>query len=122
MRKLIIDPMPQKIESAKVRVSTHFDSLDRAMESRERVWAYKKAEAQRVLDGGDVDPTFIAEAETRGLSLTEFAQLIMSKPDVSEDFKHRELARQKAMIRLESCKDLDQLAQAEASVRYYNGR
>lgn len=119
--KLVLDSMPQLIAAAQQRVDARFTALDVEASRKERIWIYKRAEAQKYLDGDGCDQAFMAEAEARGLSVGEFAQFILTKPQVDSFFKDRELLRQKALLQLEACKDPEQLKQVEANVRYYNG-
>lgn len=103
MSSLFLDPMPSLREKATVRINSYFASL---IDPRESIWRIKRTVAYVVQNGGTVPDEFAAEADLRGLSALELADLILSKEDPAPG---RELARQRALFAVENAESQPEL-------------
>lgn len=102
---MIHGPAIEVIRSAaREAVRRHFTSLDAAdpvPTALQVRYALKEVEARRVLDGGASD-YITREAETRGVTAAEMAQMIVDKARASEDL---EIARVQANLAIDSAAD-----------------
>lgn len=95
--RLNLDPMPAIKAAAVKTINEHFS----AVSLRDMAHKWKRDTAASVLAGEVAPDEFAAEAELRGMSVSDFAALVASKPDA---LAARELARQTALLRIDACR------------------
>lgn len=93
--------MPALIAARKQKVNENFNTIAMQNAHREQAHAQKWIWAEK-LDHDRLRP----EAELRGITTTELASLILSKPDAAAE---RELQRQQIMQRIEAATTPDEL-------------
>lgn len=102
MIKIVMDPMPKRRAEAKDEINSHFNGIAAGNAHRFKAHIRKWEVAALVLDQGATIPDghpFAQEAALRGLSVTDFAKLIASKPHAIDA---NELHRQKTLIAVEA--------------------
>lgn len=97
--KLIIDPMPALRAKAVDEINMHFARRFAGMKHTVHL---RKAEQARQALTGDVAPTFAAEAGLRGLSVADFAHLVLAKEAEGDGWDAAELERQRALLAVEA--------------------
>lgn len=100
--KLQIDPMPALRASATERLNAHY--ANRVVVSAQRALAHRrKAEQAAAVVGGKSAPAaFASEAELRGMNVTDFAALVLSKSADSDALDALELERQRRLLAIEA--------------------
>jgi hypothetical protein len=102
--KISIDPMPAYRDGAAVKVNAHFTNLASLSAMQESAWK-RKREIARAVKAGDCAGMAIAkEAELRGLTPAQLADLILSKLDPMTLADARELQRQTALLAIDAAK------------------
>jgi hypothetical protein len=100
--------MPLFREAARNKVDLHFSELAKSNPHRDAARQSKRLAAQRLLAGQAITSLDV-EAALRGMSSTDLAQLILSKPD---DLQDRENTRQQMFKRIASAstpQELDEI-------------
>lgn len=97
--KISINPLPDAKANAVLRINAHFANL--IDPHRDKAHSRKKELATAVIAGDGTTDEFCDEAKLRGLTVIEFAKLILSK---SDGFDGRELQRQQMLIAVEKAK------------------
>jgi hypothetical protein len=97
LSKINLDPMPAARSAAVDRINAHFAYLNSVETHREQAWRRKREIAIEVAAGGDGTFAFAQDAERAGMSVAEFAKLILAKQDPAEIADAREDARQAAL-------------------------
>lgn len=108
-QRITFSPLAERRQQAFARINAHFQSLAFANLHREQDWARKREIAGAVKSAGHVASTleFAAEATSRDLSVSEFADLILSK---SNPVDQRSWQRQQAIRAAEAAATLVDLA------------
>lgn len=96
--RLTIDPMPAARQAQKDRVNAAFNAVSQSH--------VEMAHAQKRLWAETEDEKLKPEADLRGVSVSELASLILSKPD---RLAERELERQKIMAAIEAARTIEDL-------------
>lgn len=106
--KLCFDPMSTLRANATATINDAANARALADLHRNQAHAWKRETAAAVAAGAelDADHPFAGEAALRGLSLAEFAELILAKP-VETDML--ELARQRHLLALETVATPDEV-------------
>lgn len=99
--KLVIDPMPTLRNEATDKINARYLNLIRA-DLVKRTVHQRKAEQARAALAGNVEPTFAAEADLRGLKVEEFSNLVLNKAKADDGYNEIELMRQRALLAVEA--------------------
>lgn len=97
--KIEIDPMKFLRLRAKAMINKSINAEANGRTHIEAAHRAKRRQAETVLSGGPATVEFAGEAELRGISIEEFAQMIVAKPD---ELAERELDRQRALIAVDA--------------------
>lgn len=95
--KIALDPMPAERARAVNKVNAYFNSLARP--HLDAAHAMKRQVASEPISGAPA--WFIQEADMRGITPTDLADLVLSKPDTLAE---RELARQCALRAIDAAR------------------
>lgn len=93
--KIIMNLMPTHLAKAEAAIDGHFNAQAAMNAQKDQEYTAKKSIALDVLAGGDVPAVFAAEADLMGLSVSDLANVIASKPDLVLE---RGLRRRTAII------------------------
>jgi hypothetical protein len=102
MAKISLDPMPAARAAMVERINAHFAHLGMVEGHREQAWRRKREVAAAVAAGGDGTFAFAQDADRAGMTIFEFAELILAKQDPAEIADERENARQAALHAVEA--------------------
>lgn len=99
--RLTLDPMPALRKAAAEKINDHY--LGRLGGGLPWTTAHRrKADQARAALTGDIAPTFAAEAELRGMTVEDFAQLVLRKAAKDDGWDATELERQRALLAVEA--------------------
>lgn len=97
--KLILDPMPALRAKAVDEINMHFARRFAGMKHTVHL---RKAEQARQALTGTIAPAFAAEADLRGMSIADFAHLVLAKAAEDDGWDATELERQRALLAVEA--------------------
>lgn len=97
MSKINLDPMPAARSAMVERINAHFSHLSFVEGHREQAWRRKRDVATAVSAGMEGTFAFAQDAQRAGMTVAEFADLILAKRDPAEITDDRENARQAAL-------------------------
>lgn len=94
---LEVNPMPAMAARAVRAINDHFNRMATVEAHRDAAHLRKREMARRVIGSEQLaeDHPFAVEAGLRGLSVTDFAALVLTKPD---NVQARELERQTMLL------------------------
>ena len=99
--RLNLDPMPALRKAAVDKINEHY--LGRLGGGLPWTTAHRrKAEHARAALAGDIAPTFVAEAELRGMTVGDFAHLVLAKAAKDDGWDAAELERQRALLAVDA--------------------
>lgn len=101
MITIVLNPMIEKRGQAVDHINTRF-SHDYLSGAYRRQAHQRKAAQARAAMTGDVAPVFSTEATLRGLSVSDFADLVLSKAAADESLDAFELERQRKLLAVEA--------------------
>jgi hypothetical protein len=101
-------PMPLLKVAAIARVNEHFNRRAHELMHIDHAHAGKRRVAAAIMAGEPIseDHPFVQEASLREMNVSDFAQVIVNKPD---NIARRELQRQQAIMKIESATTPDDL-------------
>lgn len=101
MITIALNPMVEKRERAVAQINAHFSHQYLSGAFCRQSHLVKAEQARAALDG-DVAPTFAAEAELRGMTVEEFANLVLRKASEDDGWDAAELERQRALLAVDA--------------------
>ena len=107
------DPMPALREARKAAVNENFSKIAATNLQRDMAHAAKRIEAQAIVGGAVASAEFAAEAELRGITPLELANVVLSKPN---EAAQRELRRQQIHALIEAAKTEPELNFVDSSL------
>lgn len=115
-----LDPLAPVRAGAVSDVNAAFNAAALADLHRNQAHAWKRETAAAVAAGDelDADHPFAGEAALRGLSLAEFAELILAKPVETDTL---ELARQRHLLAIETAATPDEVMAIVAQAKLETG-
>ncbi len=100
--RVSLDPFPDRKTAAIAQVNAHFASVAASVAMQESAWTRKREIARAVRAGDWAGMAIAKEAELRGLTPAQLADLILSKPDPAALADARELRRQTALLAIDA--------------------
>lgn len=115
-----LDPLTRRRAEAVKDVNAAFNGAALADLHRSQAHAWKRDVATAVAAGGalEADHPFAAEAALRGISLADFAQLVLSMP---VEIDTLELARQRHLLAIDAAATPDDVAAIVAQAKLETG-
>jgi hypothetical protein len=107
--RISLDPFPEQKTAAVAAVNAHFVALGASVAMQEAAWKRKREIACAVKAGDLAGMAIAKEAELRGLTAAQLADLILSKPDPATLADARELRRQTALLAIDAAKTPSEL-------------
>jgi hypothetical protein len=107
--RVLLDPFPERKAAAVAAVNAHFVALAASVAMQEAAWKRKREIARGVKAGDWAGMAIAKEAELRGISPAQLADLILSKPDPATLADARELNRQTALLAIDAAKTPSEL-------------
>lgn len=101
MKTVNLNPLPRMRDRAVSQINSRYSHLY-LTDAHRRLAHTKKAEQARDALSGDIAPTFAAEADLRGMSIADFAHLVLAKAAADDGWDHVELERQRALLAIDA--------------------